>query len=260
MKNSLIRIISAHYDSGHVGLFWLWYQNSPRALRFVTSLCVRSIVQFPHVKPLPSHNGEGKGKSACKSSSSLQLSAHAAAYKLPESTLLWLLLGFIWCHKSDGGSTLKQNTVIRVSRLFVLCISLVFGGKYMEFRIIFSLQYSISINTFEVDPPSDSLHNAVVKPKNRASFLWLRDVSLMSTYTKTRLYSQSHLSGRVYYEGRSSNVTELKALIHVWSQSTTKLEGLVFDEGGVPGEKPRRDQPRLYLHDYITWSESKAVI
>ena len=36
----------------------------------------------------------------------------------------------------------------------------------MEFRIIFSLQYSININTFEVDPPSDSLHNAVVKPKN----------------------------------------------------------------------------------------------
>jgi hypothetical protein len=37
----------------------------------------------------------------------------------------------------------------------------------MEFRIIFSLQNSISINTFEVDPPLDSLHNAVVKPKNR---------------------------------------------------------------------------------------------
>ena len=48
----------------------------------------------------------------------------------------------------------SQNTVIRVSRLFVLCISLVFGGKYKEFRIIFSLQYSISINTFEIDPPS----------------------------------------------------------------------------------------------------------
>jgi hypothetical protein len=77
-----------------------------------------------------------------------------------------LFLGFIWRHKSDGGSTLKQNTVIKVSRLFVLCISLVFGGKYMEFRIIFSLQNSININTFEVDPPSDSLHNAVVKPNN----------------------------------------------------------------------------------------------
>jgi hypothetical protein len=60
--------------------------------------------------------------------------------------------------------------IIRVSRLFVLCISLVFGGKYMEFRIIFSFQYSISINTFEVDPPSDSLNNAVVKPKNRLSY------------------------------------------------------------------------------------------
>jgi hypothetical protein len=43
----------------------------------------------------------------------------------------------------------------------------------MEFRIIFSLQYSINVNTFdinfntfEVDPPLDSLHNAVVKPKN----------------------------------------------------------------------------------------------
>ena len=36
----------------------------------------------------------------------------------------------------------------------------------MEFRVIFSLQYSISINTFEVDPRSDSLHNALVKPKN----------------------------------------------------------------------------------------------
>ena len=28
-----------------------------------------------------------------------------------------------------GVATVKQNTVIRVSRLFVLCISLVFGGN-----------------------------------------------------------------------------------------------------------------------------------
>jgi hypothetical protein len=56
----------------------------------------------------------------------------------------------------------------RVSRLFVLCICLVFGGKCMKFRIIFSLQNSININTFEVDrdPLSDSLHNTLVKPKN----------------------------------------------------------------------------------------------
>jgi hypothetical protein len=76
-------------------------------------------------------------------------------------------LGFICRHRSDrGGATLKQNTVIRASRLFVLCINLVFGGKYMEFRIFFSFQNSISIRTFEVDHQSDSLHNAVVKPKN----------------------------------------------------------------------------------------------
>jgi hypothetical protein len=50
-------------------------------------------------------------------------------------------------------STLKQNTVIRVSWLLVLFIILVFGGKYMEFRNIFSLQYSININTFEVVTP-----------------------------------------------------------------------------------------------------------
>jgi hypothetical protein len=80
-----------------------------------------------------------------------------------ECVFFQIFLGFIWRHKSDGGgSTLKQNIVIRVSRLLVLCISLVFGDKYMEFRTIFSLQYSISINTFEVDPPSDSLHDAVV--------------------------------------------------------------------------------------------------
>jgi hypothetical protein len=38
----------------------------------------------------------------------------------------------------------------------------VFGGKYTEFCIIFSLQYSISINTFEVDPLA-----AVVVPVGR---------------------------------------------------------------------------------------------
>ena len=64
-------------------------------------------------------------------------------------------------HQKSNGPSL-----ISVSQLFVLCIGLVFGGKYMEFQFIFSLQYSIDINTFEVDPPSDSLHNAVVKPKN----------------------------------------------------------------------------------------------
>ena len=33
----------------------------------------------------------------------------------------------------EGVATVKQNTVIRVSRLFVLCISLVFGGNTWNF-------------------------------------------------------------------------------------------------------------------------------
>ena len=72
-----------------------------------------------------------------------------------------LILGASYDVTEVTGLTLKQNTVIRVSRWLVLCISLVFGGKYMEFRIIFSHQYNISINTFEVDLPSNSLHNVL---------------------------------------------------------------------------------------------------
>ena len=39
-------------------------------------------------------------------------------------------------------------------------------SKYLEFPIIRSLQYSININTVEVDPHSDLLHICIVKPKN----------------------------------------------------------------------------------------------
>ena len=48
----------------------------------------------------------------------------------------------------------------------LLCVDLVFGRKYVQLPIICSLQYSLIINTFGVDPHSDSLHNDVVKPKN----------------------------------------------------------------------------------------------
>jgi hypothetical protein len=52
----------------------------------------------------------------------------------------------------------------------------------MEFRIIFSLQNSININTFEVDPLSDSLHNAVVKPKNRNTAFSQSTIALEKCY------------------------------------------------------------------------------
>ena len=51
--------------------------------------------------------------------------------------------------------------------MFTVCVGLVFRSKYVQFPIIFSLQYSININTVEVEPHSDLLHICIVKPKNR---------------------------------------------------------------------------------------------
>jgi hypothetical protein len=99
-----------------------------------------------------------------------------------------IFLGFIVRHKSDGGSTLKQNTVIRESRLFVICISLVFGGKYMWNFLSFS-HSCISMNTFEVDPPSDSLQDAVVKPKNVYIATYKRPVHELIVALKASFHS-----------------------------------------------------------------------
>ncbi len=46
--------------------------------------------------------------------------------------------------------------------MFTVCVGLI------KFLIICSLQYSININTVEVDPNSDLLHICIVKPKNTA--------------------------------------------------------------------------------------------
>ena len=48
-----------------------------------------------------------------------------------------------------------------------VCVDLLFGSKYVQFRELCSLQYSIIINTFWVDSHSDLLQNALMKPKNR---------------------------------------------------------------------------------------------
>ena len=50
--------------------------------------------------------------------------------------------------------------------MFTVCVGLVFRSNYMKFLIICSLQYSININTVEIDPHSDLLHICIVKPKN----------------------------------------------------------------------------------------------
>ena len=48
----------------------------------------------------------------------------------------------------------------------MLYIGLVLDSKNIQFHIICSFCYSISINSTEVDPHSNSLHNGIVKPKN----------------------------------------------------------------------------------------------
>ncbi len=47
--------------------------------------------------------------------------------------------------------------------MFTVCAGLVFRSKYVRFPVVCSVQYSININTVEVDPHSVY---SVVKPKN----------------------------------------------------------------------------------------------
>ena len=61
--------------------------------------------------------------------------------------------------------------------MFTVCVGLVFRSNYMQFLIIWFLQYSININTVEVDPHSDLLHICIVKPKN--TFVYLNFVVTM---------------------------------------------------------------------------------
>ena len=59
------------------------------------------------------------------------------------------------------GSILNGDTVTRLNLMFMVCVGLMFGRKNMQFHIICSFYYSISINTTEVGA------NGIVKPKNR---------------------------------------------------------------------------------------------
>ena len=47
-----------------------------------------------------------------------------------------------------------------------ICLPCQSGSKDVQFYIICSFRYSISMNTTEVDPHLGSLHNGVLTPKN----------------------------------------------------------------------------------------------
>ena len=54
----------------------------------------------------------------------------------------------------------------------MLYIGLVLLNKNIQFHLICSFYYSISINSIEVDPHSNSLHNDIVKPKNIVNMMY----------------------------------------------------------------------------------------
>ncbi len=72
--------------------------------------------------------------------------------------------------------------------MFTACVGFVFRSKYAQSSIICSLQYSININTVEVDPHSDLLHICIVKPKNALIHLALSKAFLNHKSTETNTY------------------------------------------------------------------------
>ena len=58
----------------------------------------------------------------------------------------------------------------------MLYIGLVLVCKNIQFHIMCSFYYSISINSTEVDPHSNSLHNGIVKPKNIVNMMQTKNL------------------------------------------------------------------------------------
>ncbi len=89
--------------------------------------------------------------------------------------------------------------------MFTVCVGLVFRSKYVQFPIICSLQYSININTVEVDPHSDLLRICIVKPKNSASIA-------MATYcfnlAAILAVSVMHSSSRVITHDQQAKIAD----------------------------------------------------
>ena len=50
--------------------------------------------------------------------------------------------------------------------MFTVCVGLVLVSKYVQFRTIYSFQYSININTLEIDVLTNSPQDDIMKLKN----------------------------------------------------------------------------------------------
>ena len=72
----------------------------------------------------------------------------------------------------------------------MLHIGLVLDSKNIQFHIICSFYYSVSINSTEVDPHSNSLHNGIVKSKNIANMMKTKNLfkaPFISSISKIKL-------------------------------------------------------------------------
>ena len=58
----------------------------------------------------------------------------------------------------------------------MLYIGLVLDSKNIQFHIICSFYYTISINSTEVDPHSNSLYNGTVKPQNIMNMMKIKNL------------------------------------------------------------------------------------
>ena len=64
------------------------------------------------------------------------------------------------------GVNFKSIHCHQTEKIFTVCVDLVFGSKYVQFREICLLQCSTIINTIWVDLHSELLKKVPVKPKN----------------------------------------------------------------------------------------------
>ena len=118
-------------------------------------------------------------------------------------------LGFTWRHKFHWRSTPNRYTVIGGKQFFTVCVELVFGSKYVQFREICLLQCSKIINTFWVDPHSELLKKVPVKPKN---------ISFASTIWTTRKRLKSYME----FFASCNDKTEFDKAIRTTSNFSTK--------------------------------------
>ena len=75
-----------------------------------------------------------------------------------------LLSCVVMQHLGTWWSTLKGNTVTSVSKLFTICLDLMFSGKYMQFSLICSLPKSLVLIHVMLTTMYNPMYNTLMLP------------------------------------------------------------------------------------------------